>query len=141
MDDAAQIQMVINQFTESCSRRDWPTMLATYIPDGVWEVPAMNIRVVGHEALQSTLEAFAVPMEYILQMNAPAVIVVGDGVATARSVMRENGKYKDLNEVLEVTGFYADEFVKTAKGWRFSKRSFEVVGMHRSALLPLVPNA
>lgn len=136
MIDEAHIQMTLNRFTESSSRRDWAAMLATFLPDGIWEVPALNVNCQGHDQIREMMEAFGAPMDYIVQINAPAVIDVSGDKATARSVIRESGKYTDRDEVLEVHGFYNDELVRTSAGWKFSRRTFVVAGMNNFARLP-----
>jgi hypothetical protein len=75
-------------------------------------------------------------MDYIVQLNAPALIDIKEGTATARSVIRECGKFVGRDEALEVLGFYADTLVRAPAGWRFSRRVFEVRGMHRFSLAP-----
>jgi hypothetical protein len=48
----------------------------------------------------------------------------------ARSVIRKCGKFADRDEALEVVGFYNDELVRTAEGWKFTRRAFKAAGMH-----------
>jgi hypothetical protein len=61
--------------------------------------------------------------------------IKGD-TATARSVIRECGKYAGRNEGLEVLGFYADKLLRTPDGWKFIHRVFELRGMHNFPLSP-----
>jgi hypothetical protein len=61
--------------------------------------------------------------------------VEGD-TATARSVIRECGKFSGRDEALEVLGLYADVLVRTADGWKFAERVFEIRGMHSFPLSP-----
>jgi hypothetical protein len=63
-------------------------------------------------------------------MNCPAVINVTGNTATARSVIRELAKMKDKLETFEVLGFYNDKLIKTADGWRFSHRVFDMKGLN-----------
>lgn len=53
--------------------------------------------------------------------------VTGDE-ATARSGIREGGKYKGKAESVEYLGIYADTLVRTAEGWKFTRRVFEGIG-------------
>jgi hypothetical protein len=48
----------------------------------------------------------------------------------------ECGKFADRDEALEVFGRYSDELIRTAEGWRFTRRVFHAIGQHRFALLP-----
>lgn len=65
------------------------------------------------------------------------MIIVNGDTATARSVIRECGKYADADEMLEVLGTYSDELVRTHEGWKFTRRTFAVLGAHSLPLLPV----
>lgn len=133
---AIDIQQTINIYSEASSRADWPAVAATFVPDAVWEIATSGRRFVGHQAILDGLAAFTAPFAYVVQMNAPAVLEIRGERASARSVMRERGKMKATNQAFEALGYYADELVRTAEGWRFEKRSFHLTDMQYFALLP-----
>ena len=136
MSQEFSIQQTINRYSEGASRGDWDQVLSTYVPDGVWEIPYFGAKFEGHDAIRDALKHFTGPMDYIVQINAPALIEVREHTATARSVIRECGKFTGQNEALEVLGFYADTLLRTPDGWKFNRRVFEVRGMHRFPLTP-----
>jgi hypothetical protein len=136
MTDEFAIQETINRYSEAASRADWEQVLSTYLPEGVWEIPALNAKFEGRRALREGLMQFAGPMDYIVQLNAPALIRLHSDKATARSVIRECGKFAGRDEALEVLGFYADDLVRTPDGWKFRRRLFELRGMHSFPLSP-----
>ncbi len=134
MHDREEIQQVINRYTDGCNRQDWLQVMATFAEDGVWEVQGNAIQ--GHANIQPAMAGFLTQMDYFTQSASASVIdVVGDR-ATARTSIRECGKFKDRDEALEVLGYYADELVRTAAGWHFARRRFTSFGLHRFALLP-----
>jgi ketosteroid isomerase-like protein len=133
MSDLEAIQQLINRYTDGCNRQDWPQVMATFAEDGVWEVQGNAIR--GHAAIQPAMAGFLTQMDYFTQSaSAPVIVVEGDR-ATARTTIRECGKFADRDEALEVLGFYADEIERTAAGWVFTRRKFTSFGLHRFALL------
>jgi hypothetical protein len=136
MTDEFAIQETINRYSEGASRADWDQVLSTYLPNGVWEIPDLKAKFEGHKALREGLMHFAGPMDYIVQLNSPALIKLDGDKATARSVIRECGKFAGRDEALEVLGFYADELVRTVDGWKFKRRRFELRGMHSFPLSP-----
>jgi ketosteroid isomerase-like protein len=136
MFDGLSIQQTLNRWSEGASRSDWDQVAATLMPDAVWEAPAVGMKCEGVAAVLTNLQAVVAPMSYSVQVNAPGVITVHGDRAVARSVIRESGKYADRDEALEILGFYCDALVRTAEGWKFSHRSFEVVAMRNFALLP-----
>lgn len=141
MIDHIAIQQTLNRYTEAASRADWDQTAATFVADGIWEIPALGKRFQGRASVTEALAGFAAPMDYMVQINAPGVIVIDGDTATARSAIRECGKFTGKDEALEVLGFYADKLVRTSDGWKFSQRVFEVRGMHRFPLLSEQPRS
>jgi ketosteroid isomerase-like protein len=136
MNDHIAIQQTLNRYTEAASRADWNQAAATFLSDGIWEIASFGQKFQGRAAIMEALAGFVAPMDYMVQINAPGVIVVDGDTATVRSAIRECGKFSGKDEALEVLGFYADKLVRTSDGWRFAHRAFEVRGMHRFPLLP-----
>jgi ketosteroid isomerase-like protein len=136
MTDEASIQQTLNRYSTGASRADWDRVLATFVPDGVWDVPDLGARFEGLEEIRGGLLRFSGPMDYIVQLNTPAVIEVDGDTAAAHSVIRECGKFSGRDEALEVLGLYADKLVRTAGGWKFALRVFEIRGMHSFPLSP-----
>lgn len=134
MSDEVAIQQVINRYTDGCNRQDWPQVMATFAEDGVWEVQGNAIT--GHGAIQAAMAGFLTQMAYFTQIASASVIAVDGDRASARTTIRECGKFADRDEALEVLGRYDDELVRTASGWRFARRRFTSFGAHRFALLP-----
>lgn len=134
MIDEIAIQQVLNAYSEGASRSDWDQVLSTFLPDAIWEVPAMKMHFQGHAAMRPVMSGFVAKMAYFVQLNSPAIINVAGDKASARCTVRECGKFADRDEAMEVFGVYHDELVRA--GWKFSRRSFHPVGRHSYALLP-----
>lgn len=135
MDDTTQIQRTISRYSQTASRAEWDQVLATYVPDGVWEVPHLGLRFEGHSGIRNALTQFFSAMDYVLQMNAPALIEVDGDEATAHSNIHEFGKFADKDEAFEFLGWYEDRLVRTAEGWKFTLRVFKHLGTHSFPLL------
>lgn len=136
MIDEFAIQQTLNRYTQAAGRADWDHVMATFMPDGIWDVPAIGAHLQGHAAIRAAMEAFIGQMAYYVQINSPAIITVEGDMAKAQSAIHECGKYADRDEALEVLGFYKDELVRTTEGWKFARRTFQGAGMHTYALQP-----
>ena len=136
MHDEIAIQQTLNTYSEAASRRDWATLLSTFTADAVWEIPAFNARYQDHAVIQKAMSAFVDQMAYFVQINAPAVIRVAGDTATARSIIRECGKFADRDEALEILGRYEDELRRMPDGWKFTRRVFHALGKHTFKLQP-----
>jgi uncharacterized protein (TIGR02246 family) len=134
MSDHEAIQQVINRYTDGCNCQDWPQVMATFADDGIWEVQGNEIQ--GHAAIQPAMAAFLTQMDYFTQTSSASVIEIAGDRATARTTIRECGKFKGRDEALEVLGYYADELIKVSAGWVFARRKFTSFGLHRFPLLP-----
>jgi ketosteroid isomerase-like protein len=136
MTDEAAIQQTISRYNAAASTRQWEETVATYLPDGVWEFARSGRQVHGRDAIRETLIELTSALEYVVQINAPAVITIDGDTATARSAIRESGKFAGRDEGIEGFGFYVDQLVRTPDGWLFAKRRFELKWMHRVPILP-----
>ena len=136
MHDQLAIQQVLNAYSEATSRADWDRVLSLFVPDAVWDVPIHGVKFEGIDAIREGLIRFSSPMEYIVQLNAPAVIQVNGDTATSRTAIRECGKYRDRNEGLEILLIYDDRLTRTPAGWKFALRVCDVQGMYTFPLEP-----
>lgn len=134
MDNHDAIQQLLNRYTDGCNRQDWAQVMACFAEDGAWVAQGHEFR--GHAAIQPAMAGFLTAFEYFVQVNTPAVIELSGDRATARSTIREMGKFKGRDEALEVLGRYDDEIVRADDGWKFARRTFHAYGLHRMPLLP-----
>ncbi len=141
MGDKAEIQEILNIYSDGASRRDFDQVIATFVADSVWEVADTPHRFVGTEAIMGAFRAFTATTSYLVQMNAPGVITVDGDKATARSTIREVGRYSDRDELFDCVGTYFDSFVRTTDGWRFTHRRFVTHGISSWPVLPGVASA
>jgi ketosteroid isomerase-like protein len=130
------IQQTLNRYSVGASQSDWDMVLATFVPDAVWEVPVHKVKFTGYAEIRQGLIRFSTGYDYMLQVNAPAVITVSGDTAMAKSVIREGGKATGRDESLEVHGIYDDHLIRTTEGWRFTRRLFILRGMFSYPLNP-----
>jgi len=133
MIEKVEIQETISLYHEAASKLDFDQLMATFLPDATWEVPSMEISISGRDEIRSTMTALMAPIEYLVQINAPAVIAVDGEAATARSLIREAAKFRNRPGLMDVVGQYVDELAKTTDGWKFARRTFTILGTHLSA--------
>ena len=129
MDDSVAIQQLLNRYSVRSSRREFDDVVATYAPDGVWEIASWGQTFDGHAAIRDGLFSLTAQTEYVIQQNSPAVITIDGDTATATSVICENGKQADSCDAFQALGYYVDQLARTAEGWRFKRRRFELVSM------------
>jgi ketosteroid isomerase-like protein len=136
MSDEFAVQQTLNTYSYNATTGNLAAMVATFAPDGVWEVPGIGLSLTGHEAILAAANGITGTLEYMIQLNSPAIIEVQGDRATAKSIIRECGKYAGKQLNLEVLGTYEDELVRLPEGWRFAKRTFATKGMHDYTTAP-----
>lgn len=134
--DHAAIQQVLSAYSVATSRGDEAKVLSLFIPDGVWSVPGIGVHLEGTEAVRAGMEQIRTQFDYIVQVHGPAEIVVSGDTATAASVIRESGKYAGREVAVDILGVYDDDLVRTAEGWKFARRVFDLQGMHDFPVQP-----
>jgi ketosteroid isomerase-like protein len=134
MSDESAIQQLLNRYTDGCNRRDWGQVMASFTEDAAWGVAGRE-SYQGHAAIRAEMESFVARLDYFVQLNTPAVIEINGDTASARSTIRECGRFAGTSDALEVLGFYDDELMRTPGGWRFTRRRFNSLGLHRFSLL------
>jgi ketosteroid isomerase-like protein len=128
MHDKIEIQETISRYHEGASTFDLEQIIATFLPDAVWEVPSMNLRAEGHQGLRETMGAVIASLDYLVQINAPAIIEVDGDRASARSLIRECTRFREGDVYMDVVGQFNDRLERTAHGWKFARRVFTVLG-------------
>lgn len=136
MTDEFAIQQILNIYSVNASLNKHEEMAATFAPDGIWEVPGIGLRCEGREAILQAAQGVTGAVDYLVQLNSPAIVEVDGDTATAQSVIRECGQYAGRQTALEVLGLYTDRLVRLPEGWRFAHRLFTVRGMHDFAITP-----
>lgn len=128
--DRLDIQETISLYHEGASTPDLEQLIATFLPDGIWEVPAFGFRCNGHAEMRDAMSAVLEPIEYLVQINAPAIIAIDGDTASARSLVRECAKFRDRPGLVDVAGQFVDDLRRTPGGWRFAHRTFTIIGTY-----------
>lgn len=89
MDDERAIQRSLTTYSQTASIGDWDGAVGTYLVDATWSIPHLDFSFTGHDAIRGALVAFFEHMDYVIQMNAPALVTVSASTAPARSFSRE----------------------------------------------------
>ena len=77
MSDHFAIQQVLNTYSYNASTGNLAAMVATFAPDGVWEVPGAGLNLSGHAAILAAADAAAVD-DAVAVVEALADIVTGE---------------------------------------------------------------
>jgi SnoaL-like domain len=124
MSDRLELQDLLIRYSEAIDRREFDELDAIFVPDAY-----IDYRDTGgidgrypqiKEWLAETLPTYFERNAHMLGL--PAIRLAGD-TATARTFCFNPMVLKgDKPKVMQVGLWYEDEFVRTAEGWRISRR-------------------
>jgi hypothetical protein len=133
--DQAAILTLLGRYCRAVSDHDPVAMGATWAEGAHWDIPG-DEPVVGRAAIMELFDRTrSLYAQCVQQMTSHVIEVDGDtGVGWIQ--IREL-QWKDDGFTRELVGTYHDEYVRTAAGWRFARRNFELLARGPVSLPPL----
>jgi hypothetical protein len=125
-DDRLDITEVLVRYATGIDRRDWELFRTCWTDDvdadygeaGQWD---------SADALTSFMEASHAGMGHTMHRLSNLAITVDGDAATARTYVDAVLMAPDGGSGLNPVGFYDDELVRPADGWRIRRRTFTSV--------------
>jgi len=123
--DRVEIEALRGEFTDAAMMRDRVRMAALFTPDGALRMPNIPVDLVGREAIRIGGEKLQAEWDFFVQTTHPGTIQLDGDVATGRAYMQELARTLDGRQGLNFA-IYHDRYQRTADGWRFAERVYEV---------------
>jgi uncharacterized protein (TIGR02246 family) len=120
-DDVVAIQQLVARYNFAVDGGDPDAFAGTFTPDGEFGAGGQVMR--GHDELRAFVvgRAGIAPRRHLVS----SILVDGEGDrASLRAYLQVVAMGDDGALQVAVQGTYDDELVRTADGWRFSRRSF-----------------
>ena len=117
------IRRLVGLYCDAVNRRDADAAGALFAPDcsiRIADGPERIGRDVQTEGMRQTFAAFAFLRQ---QCDVGLIDVVGDTARARLSVFEASHRTGEDGMSL-IFGFYADEYVQLAEGWRFARRRY-----------------
>ncbi len=126
MSDREDITDVLVRYATGIDRRDWPLFRTVFTDDCVLdygEIATWN----GVDAVTEFMDqSHAMAGHTMHRLSNHAIAVDGD-TATARTYIDGLIMAQDNSSGVNAVGYYDDELVRTAAGWRIARRRFTAV--------------
>ncbi|BBX28577.1 nuclear transport factor 2 family protein [Mycolicibacterium alvei] len=126
MSDREDITDVLVRYATGIDRRDWPLFRTVFTDDCVLdygEIGTWN----GVDAVTEFMDqSHAMAGHTMHRLSNHAIAVDGD-TATARTYIDGLIMAQDNSSGVNAVGYYDDELVRTAAGWRIARRRFTAV--------------
>lgn len=122
--DRVEIEALRGEFMDAGMMRDYDRFAALFTPDGVWRIPGVA-EFTGRDRIRAGVERLQALWEYFVQNTHPGTIRLAGDTATGRAYVAEFGRFRDGGSHLNYA-LYHDTYVRTADGWRFAERTYEI---------------
>ncbi|QBD75964.1 nuclear transport factor 2 family protein [Ktedonosporobacter rubrisoli] len=138
--DRIEIEALCGEFTDAAMMDDYERMAMLFTEDGVLRMPDANIVQVGREQIRAGSEQLQEQWEYFVQTTHPGMIQLDGDTAVGRAYISEIMRMRDGNSYVNYA-IYHDRYQRTADGWKFAERSYEVRYLDTTSLAGFDPRA
>jgi ketosteroid isomerase-like protein len=136
--DRVEIEALRAEFTDAAMMRDYDRAASLFTPDGALRMPNVPVELVGHDEIRAWGKRVPVMVRYFVQNTYPGVIRLEGDTGSGRAYMHELIALRDGASELNYA-IYHDRYQRTADGWRFTERVYEVRYRDESPLTGSAP--
>ncbi|MBW8798646.1 MAG: nuclear transport factor 2 family protein [Streptomyces sp.] len=136
--DRVEIEALRGEFTDAAMMRDRPRLASLFTPDGALRMPNIPAEQIGREEIIAGGERLQSQWDFFVQNTHPGTIQIDGDTATGRAYIQEIARTLDGRQGLNYA-VYHDRYQRTAEGWRFAERVYEVRYLDTSPLAGTAP--
>jgi ketosteroid isomerase-like protein len=138
--DRVEIGALQGEFTDAVMMRDYDRVASLFTPDGALRMPNVPVELAGQDQIRAWGARVPDFVEFLVQNTHAGIIQLDGDTATGRAYMSELIGVRDGTSDLNYA-IYHDRYQRTAGGWKFSERVYEVRYHDTSPLAGSAPNA
>ncbi|WP_327110025.1 nuclear transport factor 2 family protein [Nocardia sp. NBC_01730] len=131
--DRVEIEALRGEFTDAVMMRDFDRLASLFTDDAVLRIPDAGIELAGRTELQTKMRLMQDAWDYFVQHTHPGAIEIDGDTATGRAHICELGRLKSGSSHLNYA-IYHDRYRRTADGWKFTERVYEIRYLDSSPL-------
>jgi ketosteroid isomerase-like protein len=137
--DRVEIEALRGEFTDSAMMRDRARMASLFTEDGALRMPNIPVELIGREEIRVGGEQLQARWDFFVQTTHPGTIQIDGDTATGRAYIQEVLRTLDGIEGVNFA-IYHDRYQRTADGWKFSERVYEVRYLDTTPLAGSAPD-
>ncbi|WP_326725607.1 LUD domain-containing protein [Streptomyces sp. NBC_00243] len=138
--DRVEIEALRGEFTDAAMMRDRPRLASLFTPDGALRMPNIPVEQIGREEIRAGGERLQSQWDFFVQTTHSGTILLDGDTATGRAYIQELARTLDGRQGLNYA-VYHDRYQRTAEGWKFAERVYEVRYLDTSPLAGTAPHA
>jgi ketosteroid isomerase-like protein len=120
--------------------RDYDRVALLFTPDGALRMPNVPVDLVGLDQIRAWGDRVPAFVDYLVQTTHPGIIRLDGDTASGRAYLQELIRLRDGSSHLNYA-IYHDRYRRSADGWRFAERVYEIRYLDHSPLAGSVPGA
>jgi ketosteroid isomerase-like protein len=136
--DRVEIEALRGEYTDAAMMRDYDRAASLFTPDGVLRMPDVPVELAGREEIRGWGERVPDLVDYLVQTTHPGTIELDGDTATGRAYLHEVIRMRDGSSHLNYA-IYHDRYQRTAEGWKFTERVYEIRYLDTSPLRGSAP--
>jgi ketosteroid isomerase-like protein len=136
--DRVEIEALRGEFTDAAMMRDRARLASLFTEDGVLRMPNIPVELLGREEIRVGGERLQAQWDFFVQTTHPGMIRLDGDDATGRAYIQELARTRDGRQGLNYA-IYHDRYRRTADGWRFAERVYDVRYLDTSPLAGSAP--
>jgi ketosteroid isomerase-like protein len=138
--DRIEIEALRGEVTDAVMMRDYDRAASLFTEDGVVRIPDANVTIAGRQELRAGIERLQGLWDYFVQTTHPGTIQLQGDTAVGRAYICEFGRLREGRSQLNYA-VYHDRYQRTAEGWKFAERVYEVRYLDTTPLAGSAPHA
>jgi ketosteroid isomerase-like protein len=138
--DRVEIEALRGEFTDAVMMRDYGRAASLFTPDGALRMPNVPVELEGPEQIRAWGARVPEFVDFLVQTTHPGVIQLDGDTASGRAYMQEVLRTREGHAEVNYA-IYHDRYQRTAGGWKFTERVYEVRYVDTSPLAGSAPHA
>jgi len=130
--DESAIRRLVSAYCDAVNRLDADAAAALFAPDAVIRIADFP-EIAGQRAIAEGLRATFAGAGFLFQQCDTGLLDVDGDRASARLSVFEAMRGAGDDAIALIFGFYEDEYVRLAAGWRFARRRYTLLQRSRHA--------
>ncbi|MFG1626088.1 nuclear transport factor 2 family protein [Kribbella sp. NPDC049227] len=123
--DRVEIEALRGEFSDAAMMGDYDRFAELFTEDGVYKIPDAHVVQTGREEIRAGTERLADEWEFFVQTTHTGSIELDGDTASGRAYVCELGRLRNGTSIYNYA-FFNDRYRRTADGWKFTERIFEV---------------
>jgi hypothetical protein len=123
--DRVEIEALRGEFVDALMTGDHDRFASLFTEHGAWRIPYIDVELTGRKEIRAGIERMQGLWDYFVQTSHPGTIEIDGDSASGRAYVAEFGHMREGRSELNYA-VYHDSYERTADGWRYAERLYEV---------------